>query len=289
MTTLSLIAPAKINLFLHITGKRTDGYHLVESLVAFCEFGDEITFETCGPLSLAIEGEYAPLLIEDTHHNLVMRAATELRFRSGCNEGAKIQLTKNIPIAAGLGGGSSDAGATIEGLCKLWKIYGIDDIKKNIAIVLGADVPMCIKPQTSFVQGIGEKTSPVSMDFDLYAVLVNPNIPLLTKDVFRAFDQGYAQSTPCPQSFKNLDTLISFLAQKNNSLAAPAQKLVPDIEQMQQALSATLGCKLTRMTGSGATCFGLYAEEGHAQAACEEIKATFPNWWAIATKLKRYG
>lgn len=285
MKSLTVTAPAKLNLFLHVTGKRTDGYHFLQSLVAFTEFGDRLTLEPATLLSFQLTGPYADELEHETQNNLVIRAATELRFRGGTTEGARITLEKNIPIGAGLGGGSSDAGAAIEHLCRLWKLWGIEDIKRNIALGLGADVPMCLRPQPCMAEGIGDKLSPVGMPFGLGVVLVNPMQPLLTRDVYKAFGEKFTPRATCPAQFASPAELFAFLKTRRNDLLAPALQKVPDIAAVLSALEATYGCGFSGMSGSGATCFGLYEDVEHAAQAAQQITATFPTWWAKPTRL----
>lgn len=286
MTSVITSAPAKLNLFLHIIGKRSDGYHLLESLVAFTDFGDRLFFEPSNLLSLEITGTYSETLQNEAHKNLVMRAATELRFRAGASEGAKITLEKNIPIGAGMGGGSSDAGAAIEQLCRLWKLWGIDDIKHPIATSLGADVKMCLRPQTAHIQGIGEKISPVKFGFDLGVVLVNSGHMLPTVDIYKSFGSRFSASKPCPAAFATAADLFSFLSHTQNDLEAAATARVPEIEPILRALRSTYGCSIARMTGSGATCFGLYADTAQSHQAAAEMQAAFPTWWVQAATIK---
>lgn len=284
--TLTLHAPAKLNLFLHLTGKRSDGYHLLESLVMFTEFGDTLSIDPSGPLTFAIEGPLAGALEDDAHHNLVMRAATELRFRSGTAEGAHLVLDKHIPLGAGLGGGSSDAAAAIEGLCRLWKVFGIDDTKHKLALSLGADVKMCLKPAPCFVRGIGEETLPVAVACPFWAVLVHPGEPLSTAEVYARFDGRFDAPAACPARFELFDTLVAFLASKRNALQDVAVQMLPVISDILNALDSTAGCRLARMSGSGSACFGLYADEAQARAAAENLHATFPSWWVAATAMR---
>jgi 4-diphosphocytidyl-2-C-methyl-D-erythritol kinase len=289
MTVITATAPAKLNLFLHVVGKRSDGYHLLESLVAFTDFGDQLTLQPSKLLSMELSGPYAEDLERDAHNNLVMKAATELRFRGGAQEGAKITLEKNIPIAAGLGGGSSDAGTAIEQLCRLWKLWSIEDIKNAIAVSLGADVKMCMKPKPSFVTGVGDKVSPVKFGFDMGVVLVNPRQQLLTSDIFKSFEGAFSASKPCPSEFATFASLLSFLSGKYNDLLKPAAKKLPDIESILHALRSTYGCKYASMSGSGATCFGLYENQEQSTQAAHAIAAAFPSWWVQGTFVKGVG
>lgn len=288
MTSVTVTAPAKLNLFLHVVGKRSDGYHLLESLVAFAEFGDTLHVEPSGLLSLEIAGPFAEALQQESHKNLVMRAATELRFRGGTAEGARMLLEKNIPIAAGMGGGSSDAATAIDELCRLWKLWGIDDIRHGIATALGADVKMCLKPKNCFVQGIGEKITPVSMAFDMGIVLVSSGTPLPTESVFKKLQGPYTPKlASLPSAFASAPQLIAYLADKRNDLQETAVAQVPEISDALHALRSTLGCGYAAMTGSGATCFGLYEDIDKSMQAAQAMRSTFPSWWIQATRLRR--
>jgi 4-diphosphocytidyl-2-C-methyl-D-erythritol kinase len=287
MTHVRLFAPAKLNLFLHVTGKRPDGYHLLESLVGFCEFGDTLTIEPSELLSLSIQGTLAEELQADAHHKLVMQAATQLRIRTGCILGAKITLDKQIPISAGLGGGSSDAGAVIEGLSRYWKLWDIAALKHALAVDLGADVPVCVRPQTAFVGGIGEQVTPVSLECEVYVLLVNPNIALPTAQVFRHFKSEYAKPEPMPaRRITSFDALIDGLAGKRNMLEEAATEIAPAIADMLYALRSTAGCRMAAMAGSGATCFGLYRTQAELEDAAQQMQRTFLSWWIQPTKLR---
>lgn len=283
MLSIRLTAAAKLNLFLHVTGKRTDGYHLLESLVAFTEFGDELTIEPAETLILDITGPFAGTL-ENGGENLVMKAARLLQSHTGCAQGAHISLQKNIPVGAGLGGGSSDAAAALLGLKKLWGSAISDAGLQILALKLGSDVPVCLLRQPAWMQGMGEILAPVDFHNALWVVLVNPRISLPTAEVFRRFSGSFASACPAPENFYSRNDLFTYIAPKHNMLEAAATALVPAIGDVLAAIGAT-ECKLARMSGSGATCFGIYDNEISARQAAREIQRKHPNWWAVATRI----
>lgn len=274
MSPIRIAAPAKINLFLHVTGKRADGYHLIESLAAFTTFGDVLDIVPAETLSLDITGQFAASL--SAQDNLVLKAAK--LFRGG--RGAQITLQKNIPVGAGLGGGSSDAAATLVGLAKLWKQPIPDTV-----LQLGADVPACLARAPSWVSGIGEQVTPVSIKTGGWALLANPRVPLLTADVYKRFAGDFSSPSAMPGGIDTFDALIAFIENKSNALEAPALALLPVIGDILSAIRATEGCRLARMSGSGATCFGLYENEKAARQAAQQLQRAHPKWWCMATAL----
>lgn len=275
MTTLSALAPAKVNLSLAITGRRPDGYHELESLVVFADAGDQISVAPAAELSLAIEGPFAPQL-EAEDDNLVLRAAR--LFESG--QGAEIVLTKNLPVAAGLGGGSSDAAAVLPLLAQLWDL----PVPSARVPALGADLPVCLSRRPARVSGIGESVMPAELpDFSL--VLANPGVPLPTGEVFAAFDGVFSTPPPAPGRFSDLTALVDHLRAAPNDLEPPARVLCPEIGEVLLALAECSGCRLSRMSGSGATCFGLFADRSAAVEAASEIRRHHPEWWVAATGL----
>jgi len=286
-------APAKLNLFLHITGKRADGYHLLESLVAFTAFGDAVEIVPDAELSLAVEGEFAHLLPVVGDDNLIMRAARLLRQKSAGAGGAKIILRKSIPVGAGLGGGSTDAACVLRALAALWKV----ELQARDFATLGSDIPACLAAMPAWVGGVGEQVRPVAMATGAWVVLVNPRMPLLTAEVYGRVSDARCQVSdkkefssdtrhPAPDTISSFDTLLSLLCSTRNDLEAPALELMPVIGDILAAVRATEGCALARMSGSGATCFGLYRSENEARQAAEYIRKTHPLWWCVATNIK---
>jgi 4-diphosphocytidyl-2-C-methyl-D-erythritol kinase len=280
---LRITAPAKVNLSLHVTGKRDDGYHLLDSLVAFTEFGDVLTIDHASECTLAVSGEFAVALQgESAEHNLVLKAARLLQKTAHIHNGVHITLEKKIPVGAGLGGGSADAAAALVGLRRFWNIDCADQVLFDIAKQLGSDVPVCLNSRSVWMRGIGDQLSAAELPGEWWLVLVNPRAALLTEDVFGRFGGVYK---PEGQAVSPIADIAGFLHTLDNDLQAPAISLMPVIGELLQRLSATAGCRIARMTGSGATCFGLYGSQHEAQQAHNEILQTKPQWWAVASRL----
>lgn len=283
--TLRISAPAKVNLSLHITGKRGDGYHLLDSLVAFTAFGDELEFAESNDLSLTIQGEFARQLADDHTTNIVLKAARLLKEKSSTDKGAHIILNKHIPVGAGLGGGSADAAAALRGLCRLWGVEISNDQLADIALELGSDVPVCLHSRTARMCGVGEIITPVPLNAKVWIVLVNPKQPLLTKAVFGKYSGDFSAEGKICERIDSLNALLSALESTHNVLEKPAISLLPVIQNILDTIKTTKGCRMARMSGSGATCFGLYASEEEAQAASKRIQQTQPGWWTICSYL----
>ncbi len=289
-----MLAPAKINLFLHVSSPRPDGYHELEALVAFSVYGDELEFSPSDGIELQMLGPFAEQLKTDLSENIVLKAAYALRGLCETKDirerGACVRLVKNLPIASGIGGGSSDAAATLKGLCTLWGI-SLDETERNaVGLSLGADVPVCLYGRSAWMSGIGEKIEAGPKLPQLPMVLVNPAFPLSTADVFRRFDQSIQPeitqpAAERPPNFDTEDSLLDYLRCQRNDLEPAAKELAPIIGSVLEDLKAA-GASLVRMSGSGATCFGLFGEEGHARAAVPAIQARHPDWWAVATHLQ---
>jgi 4-diphosphocytidyl-2-C-methyl-D-erythritol kinase len=286
-------APAKINLFLHVVGRRPDGFHLLDSLIAFAAYGDELTAEPARDVSLAIDGPFAGSLSAGDD-NLVLRAARLLQAECGTSKGARLRLTKNLPVASGIGGGSADGAAALSALAQLWDANISADRLRALGLQLGADLPVCLAGRASFVGGIGERIDPAPPMADLDILLVNPLIPLPTVDVFRRRAQGPdgARFT-APGRWRELaagaDALCERLADCRNDLTDAAAALVPEIGDVLRTLGAQPGCRLARLSGSGATCFGLFTDPAVAQTAAAAMLAMRPHWWAVATRLDLSG
>ena len=268
------VARAKINLCLHVTGQRSDGYHLLDSIVGFAEFGDVLTFEWAESVSLSIDGPFSAGL-SGADDNLILKAAR--CFAKVAGQGATIHLEKNLPVASGIGGGSADAAATLHGLSALW---GVPLPEATKQLTLGADVPVCVTGKTVRMRGIGEVIEPLPNPPDLPMVLVNPGLSVATPDVFKALTCK-ANSTI---STKGEVDWISWLAAQRNDLQNPAIASVPEIASVMEALSNT-GAALHRMSGSGATCFALYDSDESATKAAGKLTTAYPDWWVQATRL----
>lgn len=275
---LQALAPAKLNLALHVTGRRDDGYHLLDSLVVFAATGDRLTVEPAADLSLTVTGPGAAL-VPAGDDNLVLRAARLL----SPGRGARIVLDKHLPAAAGIGGGSSDAATTLRLLARLWDLPLPDP---QAVARLGADVPVCLAARPLRMSGIGERLAEVPALPPLHVVLVNPRQPVETPAVFRALTRR--DGTPMPARLPaaaDAGALAALLAGLRNDLEEPARRVAPVIGDCLAALAATPDCLLARMSGSGATCFGIYATAPGAEAAARNLRADRPGWWIAAAPL----
>ncbi len=276
---IEVFAPAKINLYLHVTGKRDDGYHLLDSLFCFASIGDDILVEKSDELGFNVSGEFADEL-KDCANNSIIKAATLLKDKYQIKAGAKISLKKNLPIASGIGGGSADAAATLLALKDLWEL----DIKvkdlEDIALKIGADVPACLYRDALQVSGIGEEIVQLEAMPETHILLVNPLKCVSTPAVFKNRYESFSYAMPFTNLPNNIKSLVGELKLRANDLYLPALLVEPEVKTVVELISTTKGCLLARMSGSGATCFGLYKNGADAQAALEAIKAKKPHWWA---------
>lgn len=288
---ISLNAHAKLNLWLNITGKRSDGYHLLNSLFAFTEFGDQITLTDSNELTLSINGPFANALSKyEPSNNLAYRAVCLLQEVYGVSQNVKIELTKNIPICAGIGGGSADAAAVLTGLNKLWRLELPMTTLASLALKLGADVPACLYSTPLLVSGVGEEIMPVTLPIQtMFVLLVNPNKPLSTPSVFQKLN--YQAETKSKVNYQALPTLntqkdvLTLLKNQTNDLEPAACEILPLIRQILSEINGFKNCLLARMSGSGATCFGLFETLNDACNAQEIYLKNHPNHWAKATQL----
>ena len=269
MSRFTETAYAKLNLALHVRGKRADGYHDIETIFAFCEDGDELSGEDADDLTLEVSGPFAGDVPEG-ESNLVIKAARALQQASGITNGARLQLVKNLPVASGIGGGSADAAAALRLLTELW---GLEASKaEQVAPAIGADVPACLRSETRFGRGRGDALQAIddSGVGGTPVLLVNPNLPLMTGAVFEGW--GGVDRGP-----------LEAWREGRNDLEPAAISLVPEIAEVLDWLRDQLGADFVRMSGSGATCFGLFADE----AARDEAAAAVPGqWWRLATRLR---
>jgi 4-diphosphocytidyl-2-C-methyl-D-erythritol kinase len=277
-------APAKLNLYLHVVGRRADGYHLLDSLVAFTAFGDSIAVAPADGLTLTVEGPFAAAL-QGEADNLVLRAARGFAAAAGISRGAAITLTKNLPVASGIGGGSADAAATLRALCRLWNLAPDAVPLDAIAQRLGADVPVCLDRRASFIGGIGEHRAPCPDLPQADVVLVNPRVKLATPQVFAGRHGPFSAAARFAEPPHNAADLADLLRPRDNDLTAAACALVPAVRDVLDALSHSRYCLLARMSGSGATCFGLYPDARDAAAAAAGIAEARPGWWVAPTRL----
>lgn len=277
-------ARAKVNLTLEIKGKRPDGYHELESLVLFADFGDIVEYRPGGAFSLRVTGPFAAALQGD---NLLERAARAYTALSGSDPGGAFHLAKHIPVAAGLGGGSADAAAALRILAARGKPVERPALLAA-ASGIGADVPCCLSASAAIMTGIGDKLHPLAPLAPIPAVLVNPMLPLSTRDVFRELGAEPLAATPAPPlipKFADAASLAAYAKARGNDLEAPARRLLPVIGDILAALAAAPGALLSRLSGSGPTCFALFANAADAVAAADAIRREHPGWWIRAVSL----
>lgn len=287
MPSLSALAPAKINLFLHVGPVDVDGYHPLSSLVAFADVGDRVTVEPADRLSLTVTGPFGAGLAAEPD-NLILRALRALGQATGAGEPPlKVTLDKRLPIAAGLGGGSSDAGAALKLARQALELDLDDAALEAVAGVIGADGPMCLRMRTAWAEGRGEVLTDEPRLPPLHAVLFNPRVPSPTGAVYRAYDAGppRAADRPAPPADWSPATVIDWLAGLRNDLQPPAEALTPAIAGAVSAVATTPGVALARMSGSGATVFGLCRSGQDATVAAAALAAAHPAAWVAATRL----
>ena len=294
-STLTVIAPAKINLYLHITGRRDDGYHLLDSLMVFADVADQITLHPASQFSFAIEGPYAKSFTaqdrdeSSASRNLAVRAAHEGARFFNRKLDMRMTLTKNLPLSSGIGGGSADAAAVIWGLIRYWGL-NVPPLSSLMPLLLslGADVPVCYLCHSAHVSGIGEVLKPLDIP-EYAAVLVNPRQSCSTPEIFSA----YKSRCTAFRSFVALPDLhdrqecLTFLQEQGNDLEAAAIDKLPVIEAVMTALHATKRAEMVRMSGSGATVFALYPDHDSAEDAATQIQDQHPDWWVRSCTLGR--
>jgi 4-diphosphocytidyl-2-C-methyl-D-erythritol kinase len=275
-------AHAKINLALHIIGRRADGYHELDSIVAFAGVADVLTISPAAKISISLSGPFANDLPPDDE-NIVLMAGRRLADFAGKKNlplsPVKFHLEKNLPVAAGIGGGSADAAAALRGLIRLFGISVSAQDMKEIALKLGADVPVCLGQKASRMRGIGEIIEPIAVSLPRAALLINPRVPLPTPGVFEAL------KLECGQSFGTAIGDLTDIRSWRNDLTAPAITIVPEIASVLESLGSQSEIICARMSGSGATCFGLFENFELAQTAANKISEKHPNWWVVATRL----
>lgn len=276
MTALEEAAPAKVNLFLHVTGRRADGYHLLDSLAVFGPAADRLTAAPSEALNLTLAGPFGESLAAEPD-NLVLRAARALAAEAGVAAGAALHLEKHLPVASGIGGGSADAAAALRLLNRLWACELDETALARLATPLGADIPVCVASRPARMQGIGDMIGPSPVLPECGLLLVNPRVPVATPAVFRARQGGFSPAANLPGAWPDAAAMAADLGRLTNDLEAPALSLCPVIGEVLAALRATPGCLLARMSGSGATCFGLFAKPAEAVAAVEGMPS---DWWA---------
>ncbi|NHO30767.1 4-(cytidine 5'-diphospho)-2-C-methyl-D-erythritol kinase [Acetobacter farinalis] len=286
LTTESLTeaAPAKINLYLHVTGKRADGYHLLDSLVVFAGAGDRLRYEPGPePLHLVLAGRFGPSLTDAAGpDNLVMKAAAALE--SACGPAARVRggrliLEKDLPVASGIGGGSADAAAALRLLNRAWNAEVDQATLLRLAEKLGADVPVCLASQTARMEGIGEILGAAPVLPECGMVLVNCGQAVSTPEVFRKREGAFVPRAALPARWPDAESMVADLARQENSLETPACVVCPPVQTVLSAIHTLPECLLARMSGSGATCFGLFPSARSAEAAAAELAQAQPGWW----------
>ncbi len=276
-------ARAKVNLFLHVGDKRADGFHPLQSLAVFPEAGDTLTAEVADALSLDVNGPFSAALAGDGD-NLVLRAARALAAR-----GAKLTLTKNLPVASGIGGGSADAAACLRALNDLWRLGHDESALCAVAAELGSDIPVCVASQPRWMEGRGEVLSPVVSLPPLPMLLVNPGVAVPTRDVFSALQMRSGVEMRLPRGrFRDMADLLRFLDASRNDLEMPARLIQPVIGEVLTALSALPGALFSRMSGSGATCFALFPDDECCQRAAKLLGEGKRGWWIAPTRVPAY-
>jgi 4-diphosphocytidyl-2-C-methyl-D-erythritol kinase len=286
MVLRKTIAPAKINLTLHVTGQREDGYHLLDSLVAFADAGDQISAKSANDMTLSVTGPFAEGVPTDDS-NLIMRAAHTLRRVRGVIQGAQISVEKHLPHAAGIGGGSADAAATLKILADLWQVDPLDPDAPEV-LGLGADVPVCMKgPAPTRMSGIGEALEGITHLPDCAVVLVNPKVAVPTHAVFAGLA---SKSNPTMEALPeklDFDGFASWLARQRNDLQDPAIAVAPAIKTAIERLNRIPAVAYAGMSGSGATCFGLVRNMADARHAARVVQVAEMGWWVTPAAIMR--
>jgi 4-diphosphocytidyl-2-C-methyl-D-erythritol kinase len=293
MPALSENGRAKVNLTLRVVGRRIDGYHDIESVVAFADCADHLTLTPGSELGLRTSGPLAEAC-GATSDNLVIKAAHLLRGRLPDLKVGSFTLEKLLPVAAGIGGGSADAAAALRLLAQLNGLAFDDQRLHEVALATGADVPVCLASRACDMTGVGESLMPLSVPI-MPCVMVNPRVPVATKDVFKALGlrngellvgaTDVLRGTAWPEAGASVEDWVEVLAASSNDLEAPATRIQPIIGDVISALSASNGAWLTRMSGSGATCFAIYENTADAGRAAEKIRQDHPEWWVHAGTL----
>lgn len=293
-------APAKVNLFLHVLGREANGYHRLESLVAFADVADVVeveavqvsaqTFESesvivTGPFAAALQSALAPgvRLSVEVAWELARAAAQPRRYS------IDVTLQKNLPVAAGVGGGTADGAAALRALASAFDLGWTEEQTAAAALAIGADGPACAHSRPLMMRGIGEEIAPLPLWPDLDVVLVNPRKPVETRAVFAAFaEQGARFATPHPPPPSTLDRelALAYLASARNDLLAAAEAVEPAVAEAHEALAGQAGVRLVRLSGSGATVWAAFDDAESAAKAAESILAARPGWWAVATRLR---
>ena len=275
---IKVTAHAKGNLTLHVVGQRANGYHELQSLVCLTEFGDQIHLSPAADFSFQVIGPNASGIPVD-ESNLVVQAAKFMAQKHSKSLDCQIILEKNLPMASGIGGGSSDAAAVMRALSQYFSVPlpNVDEL-----MTLGADIPVCMTTGLTLMEGAGEDVTQLSAAPNWGVVLVNPNVGVSTPAVFNALNSK--RNLPMQDVAENCVD-IAWLGDQRNDLEPPAMAMVPEVGAVVEAISAAPHCQMARMSGSGATCFGVFADIKHANAAAERLQRAHPDWWVVSTKI----
>jgi len=275
---ISVTAHAKVNLTLHVVGQLPNGYHNLQSLVGLTDFGDQIYLSPASGFEFQVTGPFSQGIPLDDR-NLVVRAAQFMANKYSRELECKVVLEKKLPMASGIGGGSSDAAAVMKALSQYWSVPlpNVDEL-----MALGADIPVCMSSGLTLMEGAGEQVTPLAPPPAWGLLLINPNVGVSTPAVFDALSR---KNNPKMERVTEHCHDIGWLCNQRNDLEPPAVAMVPEVAAVLDAISITPHCKVARMSGSGATCFGVFADVNAAQTAAETLKHGHPNWWVAATKL----
>lgn len=291
--SVKVFAPAKLNLFLHVLKRHDNGYHDLESMVGFCDIGDELIFEEHPDFSFSVVGDFGGAFRDKEldsspgSSNLIVKAIWALSQHYRKSPTFKITLKKNLPLAAGIGGGSSDAASAIWGALEYWGILKNFEDLKPLLTSLGADVTVCFFARACYMRGIGDSIELIENIPELPIVLVNPLKQCSTKDVFVRIGNNFDDRIVCPNSFEDREQLFEFIRKQHNALENAAQEIVPDIGNLLNILNSQKNIRIARLSGSGATCFGLFDDYSDALAAEKNIKEQNPDWWVRSGWLNR--
>lgn len=282
---ITIQAPAKVNLYLHVTGRRDDGFHELDSLVVFAGIGDTLVVEPAPEVALSLDGPFAGALAGAGDDNLVLRALRALAERAGTAYGARMTLTKRLPVASGVGGGSADAAAALRALARLWRLAPGQADLQAIALSLGADLPVCLARRNCFVGGIGEALSPAPALPPAWFLFANPGVALSTPAVFAERVGPFSAPARFTDAPVDARALAILLEARGNDLAGAAMRLAPEISDVLDALGSLEGVLMARLSGSGATCFALFESGADAARAAVELRRRAPDWWIAAAPL----
>ncbi len=289
----TIFAPAKINMYLHVTGKLQNGYHTLDSLITFADIGDTVKIEPSSEFHFKVKGPFARAFSDEEKDsspkskNLVVKAIWELARSAKKTPNFTVTLTKNLPVAAGIGGGSSNAASIIWGLQQWWNLPQDAKYLPAILTSLGADVPVCLHCRPARIRSIGEIIDPIEDLPETPVVLVNPMKTCSTQEVFGHYDSSFRDTLALPDEFEDILDFAAFLKRQKNDLTYPALEVVPEIRNVLNALDAVEGSLLSRLSGSGATCFGIFETEENALRAKEDIMSENPDWWVQSGWLNR--